>query len=506
MLSKRSIQVLLVIIIILASATFIIVPKVFSKSGIEIRFYYTPKASTSSFRINSLASYVIYYQVLANSRDEGLIEIARGKTSSSRILIEPGEKLKRICEDWLKPPYGNNNLIGIEVDVWILDKTSGELIGPVIKYKLIDPAKIINGGLEVISVEVNKSSTEETMKETTRVVPKEGDIIEAYWKLEKRITPEDLARELSFKGLNDWIKWNNGLVYIKTPILLVENKRNDLKLGAHVTITCDIGVQEKTTIEGSLGIGSKVLEEISKGKTLPELGITLYKGVRTISKKAAGGGITSYLLPGERCYVYIWTRPYFEYYCWYVDGYPMEREMFKSYVSDFLMKDYNTILVEYSKGDIPKTVENIIIGSTELKEYEELLEVGEHVNSWEIIGVTYDTSTVGSFDFGTLVSAVISVVAYSIDPALGIIASAVPISVTYSLDATIGSIFTIANNGDGGIIDGTPDPGCMNYSVSIFYATTTLEYRKDPPWWAFWKGPYYYRIPVGKIAIKPKTS
>jgi len=506
MLSKRSIQVLLVIIIILASATFIIVPKVFSKSGIEIRFYYTPKASTSSFRINSLASYVIYYQVLANSRDEGLIEIARGKTSSSRILIEPGEKLKRICEDWLKPPYGNNNLIGIEVDVWILDKTSGELIGPVIKYKLIDPAKIINGGLEVISVEVNKSSTEETMKETTRVVPKEGDIIEAYWKLEKRITPEDLARELSFKGLNDWIKWNNGLVYIKTPILLVENERNDLKLGAHVTITCDIGVQEKTTIEGSLGIGSKVLEEISKGKTLPELGITLYKGVRTISKKAAGGGITSYLLPGERCYVYIWTRPYFEYYCWYVDGYPMEKEMFKSYVSDFLMKDYNTILVEYSKGDIPKTVENIIIGSTELKEYEELLEVGEHVNSWEIIGVTYDTSTVGSFDFGTLVSAVISVVAYSIDPALGIIASAVPISVTYSLDATIGSIFTIANNGDGSIIDGTPDPGCMNYSVSIFYATTTLEYRKDPPWWAFWKGPYYYRIPVGKIAIKPKTS
>jgi len=506
MLSKRSIQVFLVIIIVLASVTFIIVPKVFSKSGIEVRVYYTPKASTSSFKANSLAPYVIYYQVLANSRDGGLIEIARGKTSSNRILIGVSEKLKRICEDWLKQPYGSNNLIGVEADVWILDKTSEELIGPVIKHKLIDPAKIINGGLEVISVEVNKSSTEETMKEMTKVAPKEGDIIETYWKLEKRITPEDIARELSFKGLNDWIRWNNGLVYIKTPILLVDNKKNDLKLGAHITITCDIGAQEETTIEGSLGIGSKVLEEISSGKALPELGITLYKGVKTISKKAAGGGITAYLLPGERCYVYTWTRPYFEYYRWYVDGYPMEKEMFKSYVSDFLMKDYNTILVEYSKGDIPKTIENVITGSTELKEYEELLEVGEHVNSWEIIGVTYDTSTVGSFDFGTLVSAVISVVAYSIDPALGIIASAVPISVTYSLDATIGSIFTITNNGDGSIIDGTPDPGCMNYSVSIFYATTTLEYRKDPPWWAFWKGPYYYRIPVGKIVIRPKAS
>lgn len=506
MFLKRKLLAFVISAVIITSVALFILPRLFAKNGIEISIVYFSEDHSGLANLQSSEA-IIYYQVFIISYDDGLTEIAKGKVSSSKIFIGLNEKLRRVCERWLELPYGKNTLIGIEVNVWILNKAGNEILGPVIRYKLLDPEKILNGGIEKVLININEESIPRTkIDKIMNNIGSEGGLLRHVesldWLLEYEITPEDIAAKLEENGLNDWVKWVGGKAYIKTPILVIENKKNSLGYGVHITAAYDIAINEETTIEGSYGIGNKILEKISEGLNLSELSLKLYNGVKTVSRKISSGIYFIDVLPGRTAYIYIWTRPYFEHYRWYVNGIRTDKEKFISYISDFLMEDSTKVLIESSYRPLPSTVLSSISNSTEIITYKDSLDVGESIDSWQIINYTYDIARVGDYDIGTLACAVISSVVSYLNPALGIIASTLTISLSYNTEATTMALFGVQNRGDGSSIDGTPDPNCVNSSVVLHYYVTTLQYRKE----LLFKETCYFRIPIARIITEYLSS
>ncbi|RLF08472.1 MAG: hypothetical protein DRJ64_00955 [Thermoprotei archaeon] len=483
----------------------------FNTGGIEFRIHFHDHKGNVYDIPNTLpwrsSNFVIYYQVFINSYDNGLTEIAKGKTSESRIVIRLNEKLEEICEEWLNRPYSEDILIGVELDLCVIDKDTNEIVGRFIEFRLVDPMNILQGGLEIEDIDITILERH-SLAEFSKNVPlnvEPSQVGYCDWMLEYKLTPEDIAEVLEEQGLSDWVMWVDDKAYIKTPVLVVENTKNSLGISSEIDVSFYIEIEEETTLEGSLAIGSGILQELSRGKSLYDIApeITLYKGVKTISRKVSYGGNTAEAFPGNTVYFYLWTRPYFEYYKWYVEGIPTSDEKFIAYVSDFLMEDEVHISVGSSTESIPETLLRMMYESTEQKYYGSL-DVGDVLFAKDIANNAYDTEKAGSVDFGSLVCVLTSFALSYLNPPLGIIASAITVSISYSYEVDFRVLFHIRNCGDGTIDNGPPEPGCYNAKATVYYEVTLLKYRKDPLW--PWESPYYFSIPTTCIILEyPQT-
>ena len=500
----------------------------FEKGGVKIKItFYDENGNPYKFLgifPKRPSNIVICYQIFFNSYYDGSVEIARGKTKSSEIFVPYEGKFREEIESWIKNKDFNGLNVGIEVNLWIVDEDSGNILQRISYWYPVNVEDIHKGVVNIIPINVmifkNPAVNIKNVRSISQDTPMQIGYYNIVWVLKYRITPEDIAEALLSQGYSDWVKYVDGRPYIKTPLFIVEN---DLQYyypwslegeSAKLISFYEISSREETFMEASIGIGTNILDKLSKGESLSSINseITLYKGGKTISKNIAFAGKTMEIYPGETAYFYVWTRPYFEYYEEWVitefEYYPTGDEKFETYISDILMKDDIHIDGNWEKKEIPQEIFYQLLKSSELAYFGEL-PPGDVINIKDFVYTTYDTNIVESVDYGTLATAIIGMtivtlasLGVSLPLELATIASALVVSVSYKLKGEVTITGTIENYGDGSLYGGIPDPRCYNVSEYVWYTYTTLQWRKDPPWRPPGRDPYYYSIPIAYVESK----
>jgi hypothetical protein len=435
------------------------------------------------------------YAITPPDDPDVLKEVYKGKVRGLKLRLEARGALKDVAEGWVRfeekrGPVTRDSETAVQLNLWIVNKTSGEVVQRVSYYYTYSPKGILEGEERAHKVKIAvpkkaKGASGSEIEADIRVA--NGCYSFFYWKPVYRITPDTYVQAGGPPEVYNHLLRRDGTLYIRTPLLTIYNA---YRPSSPITATIEYGSERYTWFYVAIGIGFEVEKKLKKGDITGGLSGKVYLGGKSLDMKVSFIRTVENVQSWEEAYIWIWARPvYIFYHEYYVNclGYETYtgRDKVEFFVQD-VVKTYNPQLkVYYIEGGVrreplPSFIREWIFNST-LTEYVSTysLRPSEAIRLRDFLETYVDTC---SADFEVPPAPVLAAAVRRVATHL------VPLSVMIGPSISWGESETryvgggIQNNGQ--------------YYEYLYMRQSNLSYRKDPPWWCFWCSPCYYKIPV----------
>lgn len=489
----RYIAVVVISTIVISLAIYLApyAESLFGKSRSSIIFLITFRDDQGE-RIQLSRDIVLYTQVFATtvegSRFEDVkVEVLRGRVNESVmvgsiIVLKPEGKFGEVVREWVeyieKRSLNPKTSSSVQINLWVVNTSSGEIIARLSRYYTYEPVAIASGKSIVIEVDVAISSTNGGLRLLYEHKNQDINCILTYWERLWHIGPEN------FTG-KPYVIYDPGdaTYYTKTPLIAVINH-------ALSPIITTIIAPYRTSWSASIGMGYGLQE---KGL---DANVTIYKA-GIVREDYVYFGYILLANPGETKNIYVWARPIAEFYreiemntCTGIST-PTGYEKLDTYVKSVRIIDkYGS---KYYDGGVDYGLQDWLYqwfyGSPVFSEnYIGFLAAGDGRHLAEIIRKYVD---VCSADFeipipvGAMAATLLASHGFS------------PIFTEFvaSMSASAGDTDPLRPSFSGGIDNNG------FYLVYIYLRLTNYKYRLDPPWRCLQCSPCYHNVPVSMIFI-----
>jgi len=431
--------------------------------------------------------------------DPGVLkEVYKGRVRGLTLRLEARGVLRDVAEGWVRfeerrGPVSRDSERAVQLNLWIVNRTSGEVVQRVSYYYTYSPKGILEGEERAYKVKI--------------AVPKKakgagGSEIRAqqdctpfyYWERAYTITPDTYVQAGKPSEVFNYLRWYNGAWYIKTPLLTVNNTVPTHSSPVLASIAHDI--LSVITFDVSIGIGFEVEKKLrNKIDIFGGLSGEVYRGGPSWKETVYFGRII-YVYPGEEVYVWIWARPVFAFYREHVVDCLGDSLTGKEKV-EFFVQDAITIYVselqaytfhgDYTKGPLPGFIRGWIFNDTLTEKIYSAFTLDpsdparKAVTLAALIRSYYDTCTAG-FEVPVGIAIAASAIFFpELAPFVTLLVVISP-SLSYSESETV-------------YVNGVIEvKGSIRESLDIY--RSKLSYRRDPPWWCLWCDTCYYKVPV----------
>jgi hypothetical protein len=491
-------SLLVVIALLLPTASYVLAQQ--SKAGaivFHLELYdERGRPITGLGALSKLAELEVFAQVYAITPPDDpdvLKEVHKGKVRGLTLRLEARGALKDVAEGWVRfegkrGPVTRDSETAVQLNLWIVNKTSGEVVQRVSYYYTYSPKGILEGEERAYKVKIAvpkkaKGASGSEIEANIRVA--DGCYGYFYWKPVYRITPDTYVQAGGPPEVYDHLLRRDGTLYIRTPLLTIYNPLSSLN-----SISASIISGDYTWFYAAIGIGFEVERKLKNGDVTGGLSGKVYLGGKSLDMKVSFTDVVSNVQPGEEAYIWIWARPvYVFYYEYYVDclGYETYtgRDKVEFFVQD-VVKTYNPQLgVYYIEGGVrrerlPSFIRDWIFNST-LTEYVSTysLRPSEAIRLSDFLETYVDTC---SADFEVPLGPVLAAAVRRVAAHLVSLSVMIGPSISWGESETVYVDGTIKNEGQ--------------YYEYLYIRKSKLSYRKDPPWWCFWCSPCYYKVPV----------
>jgi hypothetical protein len=429
--------------------------------------------------------------------DPGVLrEVYKGRVRGVTLRLEARGVLRDVAEGWVRfeerrGPVTRDSGTAVQLNLWIVNKTSGEIVQRVSYYYTYSPKGILEGEEKTYKVKIAvpkkaRGASESEIKDSVRVTFVCPGYF--YWKPVYRITPDTYVQAGEPPEVYDHLLWRDGTWYVRTPLLTIYNTHSPSPTLASIWY----GSEKYTWFYVAIGIGFEVERKLKNGDVTGGLSGNVYLGGKSLSMRVSFAEIVSNVQSWEEAYIWIWTRPVFTFYHeYYVDcsGY----ETYTGYDKvDFFVQDvvktYDSQLKEYyieggeRREPLPSFIREWIFNST-LTEYVYTYTLGPNqaILLGDFLEVYVDTCQADfKVPIGPVLAAAVRRVAAHLVPLAVMITPSISTSWSGSETGYVGG--GIQNNGQ--------------YYELLYIRQSKLPYREDPPWWCLWCDTCYYKVPV----------
>jgi hypothetical protein len=435
------------------------------------------------------------YAVTPPDDPDVLKEVHKGKVRGLTLRLEARGALRDIAEGWVKfeekrGPVTRDSGTAVQLNLWIVNKTSGEVVQRVSYYYTYSPKGILEGEERAYKVKIAvpkkaKGAGQSEIEADIRVALVCPEYIQ--WRPVYRITPDTYIQAGGPPEVYNHLLRRDGTLYIRTPLLTIYNPYSSSSpISAYITYRSD----RYTWFYVTIGIGFEVEKKLKNGDITGGLSGKVYLGGKSLDMRVWFSHGLESVQPWEEAYIWIWARPVYVFYHEYiVDCAGGETRTGGDKVEFFIqdvVKTYNPQLKIYiieggvRRERLPSFIREWIFNST-LTEYVYMytLRPDEYIPLGDLLRTYVDTCRADfEVPIGPVLAAAVRRVA----------AHLVPLSVKISPSISWGESET--RYVDGTIIN------WGQYYEYLYIRQSNLSYRKNPPWWCFWCSPCYYKVPV----------
>jgi hypothetical protein len=422
--------------------------------------------------------------------DPGVLrEVYKGRVRGLTLRLEARGVLRDVAEGWVRfeerrGPVSRDSETAVQLNLWIVNRTSGEVVQRVSYYYTYSPKGILEGEERVYKVKI--AVPKKAKEADIRVADGCSGYFE--WRPVYMITPTTYTQVDGPPEVYNHLLWRDGTWYIRTPLLTIYNP-----LSSSNSISASImhGSYRHTWFYAAIGIGFEVERKLKNGDVTGGLSGKVYLGGKSLSMRVSFGDILSSVQPWEEAYVWIWARPVYVFYHEYhhVDCLGHETRTGRDKVDFFIqdvVKTYDSQLKVYyiEGGDrrehLPSFIREWIFNDT-LTEYVYMYTLGP--NQARLLGdfleMYVDTC---SADFEVPIAPVLAAAVRRVAAHLAPLSVMIGPSISWGESETRYVSGGIQNNGQ--------------YHELLYIRQSKLPYRKDPPWWCLWCDTCYYKVPV----------
>ena len=428
------------------------------------------------------------YAITPPDDPDVLREVHKGKVRGLTLRLEARGALRDIAEGWVRfeekrGPVTRDSETAVQLNLWIINKTSGEVVQRVSYYYTYSPKGILEGEERAYKVKI--AVPKKAKEADIRVADGCSGYFE--WRPVYMITPTTYTQVDGPPEVYNHLLWRDGTGYIRTPLLTIYNP---LSSSNSISAFIAYGSYRHTWFYAAIGIGSEIERKLKSGDVTGGLSGKVYLGGKSLSMRVSFGDILSSVQPWEEAYVWIWARPvYVFYHEYHVDCLGHEtytgRDKVEFFVQD-VVKTYDSQLKVYyiEGGDrrerLPSFIREWIFNDT-LTEYVYMYTLGPDQARLlgDFLEMYVDTC---SADFEVPIAPVLSAAVRKVAPHLVSLSVMIGPSISWGESETRYVGGGIQNNGQ--------------YHELLYIRQSKLPYRKDPPWWCFWCSPCYYKVPV----------
>jgi hypothetical protein len=316
------------------------------------------------------------------------------------------------------------------------------------------------------------------------------------------VTPEVLQQQ-GVLPPNYFIVGSDRLLYIATPILIIDNTQNKGFIWAFISMN-----RTDARLETRISFSTdKALPDALQGKA-PSISIQL--GGATFGGNSYYYAYDLLVCPGTVQWAYIWARPVFEwysvyhYYQWIHGGeirFDYVRDEIRAYISNVQTSGPTILGGRFNGLPIDTIMQTFFNGASTT------YVVGPYAPGFVYpLPATFKScDTCGSgFEVGVPVGAIAATVICAVAsggtlaavcPAIIAIASGFQVSLDYE-PANIYIDGWIRHAGAWTVGYACPTQA-QDVSIYMYFATSRFSYMQPPPWWCFWCSPCYYKVPAG---------
>jgi hypothetical protein len=422
--------------------------------------------------------------------DPGVLrEVYKGRVRGLTLRLEARGVLRDVAEGWVRfeerrGPVSRDSETAVQLNLWIVNRTSGEVVQRVSYYYTYSPKGILEGEERVYKVKIA------VQKKAKEADIKVADGCSGYfeWRPVYMITPTTYTQVDGPPEVYNHLLWRDGTWYIRTPLLTIYNP-----LSSSNSISASImhGSYRHTWFYAAIGIGFEVERKLKNGDVTGGLSGKVYLGGKSLDMKVSFIRILENVQPWEEAYVWIWARPVYIFYREYrVDCLGHETRTGRDKVDFFVqdvVKTYDPQLKIYiieggvRRERLPSFIREWMFNDT-LTEYAYMyaLRPDWSIPLCDLLEVFVDTCSADSkVSIAPVLSAAVQRVAPHLAPLSVMIGPSMPWGASETELYFRGSI---QNNGQ--------------YYEFLYIRQSKLPYRKDPPWWCLWCSPCYYKVPV----------
>jgi hypothetical protein len=419
--------------------------------------------------------------------DPGVLrEVYKGRVRGLTLRLEARGVLRDVAEGWVRfeerrGPVMRDSETAVQLNLWIVNRTSGEVVQRVSYYYTYSPKGVLEGEERAYRVKIA------VPKKAKGADIRVADGCPGYfeWRPVYMITPTTYTQVDGPPEVYDHLLWRDGTWYIRTPLLTIYNPLSSLN-----SISAFIISDDYTWFYAAIGIGFEVERKLKNGDVTGGLSGKVYLGGKSLDMKVSFARIVENVQPWEEAYVWIWARPVHIFYREYrVDCIGEARtghEKVDFFVQD-VVKTYNSRLKVYyiEGGDrrerLPSFIREWMFNDT-LTEYVYMyaLRPDWSIPLCDLLEVFVDTCSADSkVSIAPVLSAAVQRVAPHLAPLSAMIGPSIPWGAS---ETELYFRGFIQNNGQ--------------YYEYLYIRQSKLPYRKDPPWWCLWCDTCYYKVPV----------
>jgi hypothetical protein len=429
------------------------------------------------------------YAITPPDDPDVLREVYKGRVRGLTLRLEARGVLRDVAEGWVRfeerrGPVSRDSETAVQLNLWIVNRTSGEVVQRVSYYYTYSPKGILEGEERVYKVKI---AVPKKVKEADiRVAGGCSGYFE--WRPVYMITPTTYTQVDGPPEVYNHLLWRDGTWYIRTPLLTIYNP-----LSSSNSITASImhGSYRHTWFYAAIGIGFEVERKLKNGDVTGGLSGKVYLGGKSLNMRVSFADILSNVQPWEEAYIWIWARPVYVFYHEYhhVDCLGHETRTGRDKVEFFIqdvVKTYDSQLKAYyiEGGDrrehLPSFIREWIFNDT-LTEYVYMYTLGPNQARLldDFLEMYVDTC---SADFEVPIAPVLAAAVRRIAAHLAPLSVMIGPSISWGESETRYVSGGIQNNGQ--------------YHELLYIRQSKLPYRKDPPWWCLWCDTCYYKVPV----------
>jgi len=422
--------------------------------------------------------------------DPGVLrEVYKGRVRGLTLRLEARGVLRDVAEGWVRfeerrGPVSRDSETAVQLNLWIVNRTSGEVVQRVSYYYTYSPKGVLEGEERTYKVKIA------VPKKAKGADIRAADGCPGYfeWRPVYMITPTTYTQVDGPPEVYNHLLWRDGTWYIRTPLLTIYNP-----LSSSNSISASIihGSYRHTWFYAAIGIGSEVERKLKNGDVTGGLSGNVYLGGKSLSMRVSFGDILSSVQPWEEAYIWIWARPVYVFYHEYhhVDCLGHEartdHEKVDFFVQD-VVKTYDSQLKVYyiEGGDrrehLPSFIREWIFNDT-LTEYVYMYTLGPNraILLSDLLQTYVDTCQA---DFEVPIAPVLAAAVRRVAAHLAPLSVMIGPSISWGESETRYVSGGIQNNGQ--------------YHELLYIRQSKLPYRKDPPWWCLWCDTCYYKVPV----------
>jgi len=493
-------SLLMILALMLPSASYVIAQQ--SKAGaivFHLELYdERGRPLTSLGALSKPRELEVFAQVYAITPpdDPGVLkEVHKGKVRGVKLRLEARGALRDIAEGWVRfeekrGPVTRDSETAVQLNLWIINKTSGEIVQRVSYYYTYSPKGILEGEERAYKVKIAvpkkaKGAGQSEIEDSIRVALVCPEYIQ--WRPVYRITPDTYVQLGEPPEVYDHLLRRDGTWYIRTPLLTIYNA---YRPSSPITATIIYKSERYTWFYVAIGIGFEVEKKLRGGDITGGLSGKVYLGGKSLDMKVRFTDAVSNVQSWEEAYIWIWARPvYVFYYEYIVDCAGGEtytgRDKVDFFVQDVVKTYDSRRKVYYIEGGVrreplPSFIREWIFNNTLTKyTYADTLGPNQARLLSDLLETYVDTC---SADFEVPIGPVLASAVRRVATHLVPLAVKISPSISWGESETRYVDGTIKNEGQ--------------YREYLYMRQSNLSYRKDPPWWCFWCSPCYYKIPV----------